>query len=77
MGSFILPWSLPVPCATFSSASSRPWNPLITIEIRERFYRLQRTEERQDGPWWVHAYVLGEVPESEVIRYLIRYDPQW
>jgi hypothetical protein len=60
--------------------SCRPkpdWNPLITIEIRERFYRLLRTEERQDGPWWVHAYVLGELPESEVIRYLIRYDPRW
>jgi hypothetical protein len=53
------------------------WNPLITIEIRERFYRLLKTEERQDGPWWVYAYILGEMPESEIIRYLIRYDPQW
>lgn len=51
------------------------WNPLITIEIRERFYRVLETEERQDGPWWVYAYVLGEMPESAVIRSLIRYDP--
>ena len=49
------------------------WNPLVTIEIRKRFYRLLKTEERQDGPWWVHAYVMREMPESEVIRYLIRY----
>lgn len=50
------------------------WNPLVTIEIRERFYRLLRTEERQDGQWRAHAYVMGELPESEVIRYLIRYE---
>lgn len=49
------------------------WNPLVTIEIRERFYRVLRTEERQDGQWWVYAYVMREMPESEVIRYLIRY----
>jgi hypothetical protein len=50
------------------------WNPLVTIEIRERFYRVLRTEERQDGQWWVFAYVMREMPESEVIRYLIRYE---
>lgn len=50
------------------------WNPLVTVEIREKFYRLLRTEERQDGPWWVYAYVMREMPESEVIRYLIRYE---
>ncbi|HYN19895.1 MAG TPA: hypothetical protein VE078_02970 [Thermoanaerobaculia bacterium] len=62
---------------TVLSCRPKDWNPLITIEIRERFYRLLRAEERQDGQWWVHAYELGEVEESEVIRYLIRYDPDW
>ena len=50
------------------------WNPLVTIEVRERFYRVLRSEERQDGQWWVYAYVMRETPESEVIRYLIRYE---
>lgn len=50
------------------------WNPLVTIEIRERFYRVLKTEERQDGQWWVYAYVMRETEESEVIRYLIRYE---
>jgi len=50
------------------------WSPLVTVEIREKFYRLLKTEERQDGQWWVHAYVMREMPESEVIRYLIRYE---
>ena len=27
------------------------WNKLVTIEIRERFYRVLRTEERQDWQW--------------------------
>jgi hypothetical protein len=49
------------------------WNPRVTIEIGGRFYRLLRTEERQLGPWWVHAYVLGDCPENEVIRALVRY----
>ena len=59
---------------TIMSCRPKDWNNLITIEVRERFYRLLRTEERQDGPWWVYAYVLKEMPESEVIRYLIRYE---
>jgi hypothetical protein len=45
----------------------------MTIEIDGRFHRLLRIEERQDGPWWVYAYVLGEYPENEVIRGLVRY----
>jgi hypothetical protein len=56
--------------------SCRPkpgWNPRVTIEVDGRFYRLLRTEERQDGPWRVHAHVLGEHPESEIIRALVRY----
>jgi hypothetical protein len=60
---------------TILSCRPKPdWNPLVTIEIRERFYRVLRTEERQDGQWWVYAYVMREMPESEVIRYLIRYE---
>lgn len=55
--------------------SSRPkdWSPLVTIEVREKFYRLKKTEERQDGQWWVYAYELEAFPENEIIRSLVRY----
>jgi hypothetical protein len=59
---------------TVLSCRPKPdWNPRVTIEVAGRFYRLLRTEERQDGQWWVHAYVLGDYPENEVIRALVRY----
>jgi PAS domain-containing protein len=51
------------------------WNERVTLEIGDRFYRLVRTEERMDGSWWTHAYVLQEADPSEVIRALIRYEP--
>ncbi|HEX6865295.1 MAG TPA: hypothetical protein VF414_20875 [Thermoanaerobaculia bacterium] len=60
---------------TILSCRPKPdWNPLVTIEIGEKFYKVLRTDERQDGQWWVYAYVMREMPESEVIRYLIRYE---
>jgi hypothetical protein len=58
--------------------SCRPkpdWNERITIEINERFYRLQRVEERRDGAWWVHAHLLQEADPNEIFRGLIRYEP--
>jgi hypothetical protein len=58
--------------------SCRPkpdWNERITIEIGERFYRLQRVEERRHGAWWVHAYLLHEADPNEIFRGLIRYEP--
>jgi hypothetical protein len=58
--------------------SCRPkpdWNELITITIGERFYRLQRVEERQLGAWCVHAHVLQEAHPNEIFRGLIRYEP--
>lgn len=59
---------------TILACRPKDWSPLVTIEVRERFYRLAKKEERQDGPWWVHAYVLEELPESEVIRSLVRWE---
>ena len=56
-----------------SSRRKPDWNPRVTIEIDGRFYRLLKTGERQDGPWWIHTYVLGEQPDNEVIRALVRY----
>ena len=54
---------------TVLSCRPKPaWNPRVTIEVDGRFYRLLKIEERQLGSWWVHAYVLGEYPENEVIR---------
>ena len=68
---------VPGPGNGLTVLSSRPkdWSPLVTIEIREKFYRLQKTEERLDGQWWVYAYELGEFPENEIIRALVRYGP--
>ncbi|HYQ82812.1 MAG TPA: hypothetical protein VEP28_02130, partial [Rubrobacter sp.] len=66
------------PGADLVILSARPkpeWSERVTIEIEERFYRLRRAEERQDGTWWVHAYVLDEAPSNEIIRALIRYVP--
>ena len=57
--------------------SCRPkpdWNERITIEIGERFYRLQLVEERRYGAWWVHAHVLQEADPNEIFRGLIRYE---
>jgi len=51
------------------------WNERVTIEIDERFYRLRRVEERQDGTWWAYAYLLNEAPDNEIIRALVRYIP--
>jgi hypothetical protein len=59
-----------------SSCRPKPdWNERITIEIDERFYRLRRIEERQDGTWWVYAHLLQEAAPNEIIRGLIRYTP--
>ncbi len=58
--------------------SCRPkadWNERVTIEIEERFYRLRRVEERQDGTWWAYAHLLKEAEPNEIIRALIRYIP--
>jgi hypothetical protein len=60
---------------TILSCRPKPlWNPRVTIEVDGRFYRLLRTEERPDGALWVHAFVLGEYPDNEVIRALIRFE---
>lgn len=58
-----------------SYAPKPDWNERVTIEIGERFYRLRRVEERQDGTWWAYAYLLQEAPDNEIIRALVRYIP--
>lgn len=66
------------PGADLAVLSCRPkpdWNERITIEIGERFYRLHRVEERQDGTWWVYAHLLQEAAPNEIIRALVRYTP--
>lgn len=56
--------------------SSRPLtiNAMQTLQVGDRFYRLLRQEERPDGPWRAHAYLLREEDPSAVIRGLIRLD---
>ncbi len=51
------------------------WNEYVTIEIGERFFRLNRMELREDGPWRAYAYLLRESDSGEVIRSLVRYEP--
>jgi hypothetical protein len=58
------------------TARPRPeWNELIAIEMRERFYRLAGVEERLEGRFRWHAHVFEELPESAVLRGLVRYEP--
>jgi hypothetical protein len=58
------------------TARPRPdWNELVTIEVRERFYRLVDVGERMEkGRRW-YAHTLEEQPESAVCRGLVRYEP--
>lgn len=58
-----------------SYAPKPDWNERVTIEIGERFYRLRRVEERQDGTWWAYAHLLRETEPNEIIRALIHYIP--
>lgn len=60
--------------AVLSCRPKPDWNELVTVEIGERFYRLQRVEERRDGSWRAHAYLLDEADPNEVIRGLVRYE---
>ena len=67
-----------LPDGTLVVLAARPrpeWNELIDIEVRERFYRLAYVEERLDGRYHWHAHVLEELPESAVLRGLVRYEP--
>lgn len=52
------------------------WNERVTIEVRGRFYRLERVEDRRDGPWMAIAYVLQEQPDEEVVRGIVLYE-EW
>ena len=57
------------------TARPRPeWNELIAIEVDERFYRVAFVEQRLDGRYHWHAHVLEELPESAVLRGLVRYE---
>jgi hypothetical protein len=51
------------------------WNELMAIEVEGRFYRLAGVEEHQEGGYRWHAHVLEELPDSAVLRGLVRYEP--
>ena len=58
------------------TSRSRPeWNELVTIQLGERFFRVEDVHERQEGPWRWHAYRLREEHPGVVIRALLRYEP--
>jgi hypothetical protein len=58
------------------SARPKPdWNERVTLSIGDRFYRLQRVDERPDRGWHAWAYQLREADPNEVFRGLIRYEP--
>jgi hypothetical protein len=50
------------------------WNESVTIEVDERFYRLDGIEDRADGEWQVIAYRLRPQKEGEVFRTLVHYN---
>ena len=51
------------------------WNELVTIQVGERFFRVEDVHERQEGPWRWHAYRLREEHPGVVIRALLLYEP--
>ena len=58
--------------------TSRPrpeWNELVTIQVGERFFRVEDVHERQEGPWRWHAHRLREEHPGVVIRALLLYEP--
>ena len=58
------------------SAGDKPgWEPGVTVELEDRYYRLEAVEERIDGAWRCMAYLLVEAGGVSVIRKLFRYDP--
>jgi hypothetical protein len=51
------------------------WNELVTIQVGERFFRVEDVHERQEGPWRWHAYRLREEDAGAVFRGLLLYEP--
>ena len=50
------------------------WDEYRTVRIEDEFFKIEVVEERRDGPHMAVAYVLREVPESEVLRGIVHTD---
>lgn len=58
------------------TARPRPeWDELVTLEVDGRFYRRVDVGERVEAGRRWHAHTLEELPESAVLRGLVRYEP--
>ena len=58
--------------------SCRPkpgWDEAATVEIEDRYYRVEGVEERADAAWTSLVYRLREQDPTSAIRRLLRYRP--
>jgi len=49
------------------------WNRRLTIEVRDRYYRLLDRQDRWKGTRRVACFLLREVPDEEVVRGFVSY----
>lgn len=50
------------------------WNPRVTIEVGDHYYRLLRVEDRWEGPRRVVCFLLREVADEEVVRGFVSHN---
>ena len=57
-----------------ASRAKRDWDNYRTVRIEDEFFKIEAVEERRAGPYVAVAYLLREVPESEVLRGIVHTD---
>jgi len=57
-----------------ASRAKRDWDEYRTVRIEDEFFKIEAVEERRAGRHMAVAYVLREVPESEVLRGIVHTD---
>lgn len=57
-----------------ASREKPDWDEYRTVRIEDDFFKIESVEERRDGRYKLFAYVLEEVPESEVLRGIVHTD---
>lgn len=57
-----------------ASRAKPDWDDYRTVRIEDEFFKIEAVEERRAGAYMAVAYVLREVPESEVLRGIVHTD---
>ena len=57
-----------------ASRAKPDWDDYRTVRIEDEFFKIEAVEERRAGRYMAVAYVLSEVPESEVLRGVVHTD---